>query len=490
MSRVLRAKGPGDLTTLRSAHKDSGFAMLDELSLTDENKEVRAVAQPLRHLNRTTAPGVAIGLVLALLLPTLSAGASANQVHDPTGNQAANLTASSGSIVYIKRHNVWVAAADGKKQHQVTTDGTADLPYRSPTQSDQGVIAASRGIFILTMRQNGKILTRFDPPALMSTASHPLDGAPSSVAISADGTKIAWSYANYQCPVGTSCLVRTATGITDVTGKKQLGSTYLANPSWVTNSRTIQNGGYLEQINLVDVGGPVRYWFDDYQVAYPSTDLEDADLSPDGKWLAAVRGYGSNTQIVWLSVTGDPRSGPAPGLPTLLCETSQMAGLSDPSWSPNSDAMVWQEPDGVWLKTNPAVCSQPQPRLLIAGGSQPDWSSASLAPPPVPRPGKKPGTKVPGSSAKIKAKARPRVVGRARVGKVLRVRGAKWNVKPKVKYQWLRNRKPIKGAAKARYRLTAKDRKKRISVRVTASRPGYQKLVVVTKATAKVGPRR
>ena len=40
--------------------------------------------------------------------------------------------ASADSIVYVKGGNVWLAAGDGGSQYQVTTDGTAEHPYRSP----------------------------------------------------------------------------------------------------------------------------------------------------------------------------------------------------------------------------------------------------------------------------------------------------------------------------------------------------------------------
>ena len=50
--------------------------------------------------------------------------------------------ASAESIVYVKDANVWLADAGGS-QYQVTTDGTAEHPYRSPSQADDGTIAAS-----------------------------------------------------------------------------------------------------------------------------------------------------------------------------------------------------------------------------------------------------------------------------------------------------------------------------------------------------------
>ena len=50
--------------------------------------------------------------------------------------------ASADSIVYVKDGNVWLASGDSSNQYQVTTDGTDEHPYYSPTQADDGTIAA------------------------------------------------------------------------------------------------------------------------------------------------------------------------------------------------------------------------------------------------------------------------------------------------------------------------------------------------------------
>jgi len=46
------------------------------------------------------------------------------------------------SLVYIKDGNVWIATPDGTTKRQVTTDGTPDAPYYSPSQADDGTIFA------------------------------------------------------------------------------------------------------------------------------------------------------------------------------------------------------------------------------------------------------------------------------------------------------------------------------------------------------------
>ncbi|MCY4728512.1 M12 family metallo-peptidase [Nocardioides sp. STR2] len=75
---------------------------------------------------------------------------------------------------------------------------------------------------------------------------------------------------------------------------------------------------------------------------------------------------------------------------------------------------------------------------------------------------------------------RPKLRGVPRAGRVLSVKVKGWKPKPAkksvtVRYQWLKNGKKIKGAKKATYRVRAKDRGKKISVRVTAKKSGYEK---------------
>lgn len=88
--------------------------------------------------------------------------------------------------------------------------------------------------------------------------------------------------------------------------------------------------------------------------------------------------------------------------------------------------------------------------------------------------------------------SRPKLRGTPRAGRVLSVKIKGWKPKPakksvKVRYQWLKNGKKIKGAKKATYRLRAKDRGKKISVRVTTKKKGYEK---ATRTSKKVKVRR
>jgi hypothetical protein len=98
------------------------------------------------------------------------------------------------------------------------------------------------------------------------------------------------------------------------------------------------------------------------------------------------------------------------------------------------------------------------------------------------------------ANGKILQKSGPKftvkVTGTAQVGKKLKATPAK-AVKAKAwkkSYQWLRNGKPIAGKAakKATYKLTKKDKGKKISVQVTVKRQGYADSAATSKKTAKV----
>lgn len=326
----------------------------------------------------------------AVVLAAAGGGATAVAAPDapaapaaPSGPVAEAATGP-GTIVFIRKHDVWIARGNGRGLHQVTTDGTATTPYVSPSQSDTGVIAAGHGPHIVVMRQNGKVLKRLNPRPLTDEASHPLDGPPVQVAISPDGRLVAYTFYSYGCRVGVPCDAYTGTGITRtdrLTAASKYGQTYYWSPSWVGNRRTIQSGGYLHQISFKDLGAEPVHWFDDKDVELvgpgQSTDLEDAELSADGRWLAAVRGYGDTTTIAWYSVTGEARQGTPPPVPTWLCVTSQLKGLAGPAFSPDSKVLAWQEPDGIWSTTLDTESCE-NPALLIPNAGQPDWSAAAL----------------------------------------------------------------------------------------------------------------
>ncbi|GAA2241268.1 hypothetical protein GCM10010401_12520 [Rarobacter faecitabidus] len=388
--------------------------------------------------------------------------------------QVAHAAAGSGSIVYIKGYNVWIARGDGSGQRAVTTGGSFASPWHSPSQSDAGLVVAVQGSLVYQMDQWGTVKRTLDPPQLTNSAGQPMDGNIAQATIAPDGSKIAYTYTQYTCPIGASCQWRSVTGYTDTTAlvpASKYGTTYFDDPSWVTNSRALVSGGYLFQINLHDLGrGQASHWFDDSDIYADDTDLGNAEVSRDGQLLAAVRGYGDDQQIIWYRVEGNARTG-SPGLPEPMCWTQTGRGITNPTWSPDGTALAIEQPEGIEITRDVQHCGAIP--MALPGGSEPAWSNAQLS------------TRRPVAPTTIKrftAKKKPKVIGKPKVGKTLRATAGSWSPSPKsVTFQWTRDGKRIAGATKAKYKLKKKDRRHRIGVQITIKRAAYVTVVKTIK---------
>jgi hypothetical protein len=89
-------------------------------------------------------------------------------------------------------------------------------------------------------------------------------------------------------------------------------------------------------------------------------------------------------------------------------------------------------------------------------------------------------------AAKSVKTAKPKVVGQTRVGKKLRAKVGAWSKKAAVAYQWFADGKPIAKATKASYKVTRADVGKRLTVRVTATKAGFETGVATSAKTARV----
>jgi hypothetical protein len=81
---------------------------------------------------------------------------------------------------------------------------------------------------------------------------------------------------------------------------------------------------------------------------------------------------------------------------------------------------------------------------------------------------------------------KPKISGKALIGKTLKVQAGAWSPAPKVSYQWFANGKKINKATKSSFKLTKAQKGKRITVAVTAAKANYVTLVRTSTATAKV----
>jgi hypothetical protein len=92
------------------------------------------------------------------------------------------------------------------------------------------------------------------------------------------------------------------------------------------------------------------------------------------------------------------------------------------------------------------------------------------------------------AAAKFAKAPAPKITGTAKVGSVLKLKLGTWSPKAGVtfSYQWFAGGAAVLGATKSSYTLTAAERGKKITVKVTAVKAGYATTIKAAKATAAV----
>lgn len=383
--------------------------------------------------------------------------------------------AAADSLVYIRDHNVWVANPDGSNQHQVTADGTADLPYYELTQADDGTIVALRRIAdgslrptqMVRMYQNGRLA---NPPFRMPT---PLGGA-SRAAVSPDGAATAFTFVvvgrmSWRDLSGTTHSYLDTTSLVDVTaGDRAAGVGFtLASPyrqvAWATPTRALVVNGANLNVDVLDKGAPgPAPWFNFCRVTEGENEAE-CDGSPvegggttesGGVILAAATTRaGDRLATINAVSTDDPYTvsyrkrlvlyagGTPPAAPTPLCATDlgpvTEAGTDDlvhVSWAPDGRAVAWDANDGIHITQVPTydgACATVRDALAIPGASSPSWGPTAINPSrwdlpagggpgasPVNAPRQKAKKKAPVARLVVPASLRLRAVARQRVMRV------------------------------------------------------------------------
>lgn len=126
--------------------------------------------------------------MLSSRLPKLTLAAFAAALAIPAASSASMVT-------YIDARNVWVASPDGAIKRQLTTDGTTQSPFHVPSTDDHGNVAAVKGGL-----SNSKVLTHLGADGTRTDNVMPwrislgTNFGPSSARLSADGSKIAYTY--------------------------------------------------------------------------------------------------------------------------------------------------------------------------------------------------------------------------------------------------------------------------------------------------------
>jgi len=312
-------------------------------------------------------------------------------------------TASADSIVYVKDGNVWLTSPDAARQYQVTFDGG----YSSPSQADDGTIVALHGKQLVRMNRSGQAL---NPPFDAIGTSGGNFYGPYEPRVSPDGTRVAYWFGQYSdyYDYGCNCYLfhlesKTAWSwsnrFTDPTAESEnyLG---LEQPEWLANDRLLASypgfwmSGWTFKIGTTTGNSDkaAQWWYqfkDDQGYNFFPT---DPALSPDGKKLAVANGGDptKKSQLLLASVPGPAWVGEPPyendylgnsavEQPTLQCAQDKGV-VVNPTWSQDSVSVAYGSADGIHVMGVPADlnCAALSDRLLVPGGSEPDWGPADV----------------------------------------------------------------------------------------------------------------
>ena len=291
--------------------------------------------------------------------------------------------AGADSIVYIDAGNVWSASPDGARKVQLTTGGS----WHSPTQADDGTIAAVQGTGpIVVMAGDGKPLHTITTPQAKSGDGGTFAARPVQLSFSPDGTKLAYVYLASSCPVASTCgsiqrsTFYTDANVTEATPISVYGNQFsVSDPEWVNNRRTLVFGGYGSQVSIDDLG-PGDYSQKPWMV--PNGDMGDGEVTRDGQRLVVTYDYGDDKRIAWYAVTGDVATELPPAFPEHACHMVHGdASFADPTWSPDGNGIAYQSSNGIEISHfdafGPSLCETSGDLVLSATGSQPDWGPAN-----------------------------------------------------------------------------------------------------------------
>jgi hypothetical protein len=485
--------------------------------------------QPSR--NRRRATWALLGLVVLCGVSALGPQATAETGPASTGGfreappahaisidavPAARLTsraAVTGTVVYIKADDVWIARPDGSGERQLTHDGTPARPYFTPSEDDTGHVVAGHGTNgVVRLDQAGHLLQAFPVPVSSLGMAY--------VQVSPDGSTIAYDalFARTGC---IECVTQfqhqlhysSATRSAEVPGTTSQDDVTYA--TWMSSSRTLLQTASAQEVAYHDLGSVAAHvWYDDCDDAISGCAADVFEYTP-AESRQGLR-YASSVEILppsgpiqaeldLLETTGattdDPPAVPGVGCavhgPDLTTPFPSPADLtiSSPSWAPDGSAVVFahREPDTGWEVDRFDVptlddCSTVTGVEIIPGGSQPSWSPAPLTDPPPPGSGPgKPGHNASGSldyrGRRPHLRGHPVPGARLHLSRSVRQLEAAFAPDAtKLHFKWLRDGRAIRHANRATYRVTRADRHHRISVRITATHPGLTAARITTSA--------
>ncbi len=300
-------------------------------------------------------------------------------------------TASAASIVFIKGGNVWLAAADGSDQRQVTTGGDWD----SPSQADDGTILAVEGSQLIRMDRQGNELATINTTFTNAPAGWI---GPVGATISPDGVNQAYGGDVVGSPVydpGCGCYdandhFSTWWGSATHTDQpnQTLGQEGYVSPAWIDNLHLLLSEATIgsDEVATYTLGGGDNSevgWFSDESPGVGSLNYGTITRAGDKLAFIASLNGGQSYQLRLYQTNGPPpeAAGDPSDLPTNECNL----GLNqwEPrrlSFSPDGQSLALGGPQGIMLVdlSGWPSCGGITAPVIISGGTEPYFGPADV----------------------------------------------------------------------------------------------------------------
>jgi hypothetical protein len=299
---------------------------------------------------------------------------------------AANATV----LTWIENDNVWIANPDGSGRKQLTTAGTADTPFRSPTSDDNGVVVAARDQEYFRIDQNGTVLNGNVAP--MGPCSF---GKPFPQPIRVDPTGEWVSYA-YICNSGypnfvNDFMVAISPAVNAYATGNQIDWASWFFPTWYGKRLVVSDSQKIFiQPASSDPPAPAAPSFGYAWISVPGISLTRAVVNRAGNAVLLSGhtddGSGNITDyLIWGRLpAGIPDS--TDGTPADVADSCAVPVQGNPifpDFSPDGTLITWSDAGGVKVSPTPTYNGTDQctasPAVIAAAGSQPAFGKATLA---------------------------------------------------------------------------------------------------------------
>jgi hypothetical protein len=301
-------------------------------------------------------------------------------------------------LTWIESENVWIANPDGSGKRQLTTAGTGDSPYRSPTSDDSGVVVAARGQEYFRLDQTGKVLNANLAPMGPCNFGKPF---PAPIRVDATGEWVSYGYIcnsgypsfsnNFEVAISPAANAY-ATG-------NQIEWDAWFQPTWYGKRLVVSDSQKIFiQPAASDPPAPAAPSFGYAWIAAPGISLARAVVNRAGN-AVLMQGHtddgngGITDHLIWGRLpAGVPDS--TDGTPAEVADSCAVPVQGTPifsDFSPDGTLITWSDAGGVKVSPTPTYNGTDQctasPAVIAAAGSQPAFGASTLTTASGPAPG-------------------------------------------------------------------------------------------------------